>query len=517
MKLAETSKLVFFISLAMLQGCSGLNNQCSDGVDNDGDGLVDSFDPACQRPTELPARCQELGQGLQVNDPACSQSQQGAYEAADPICANRKDDDGDGRIDQDDPGCQNHLGEYTPHAMNEANPQCSDGIDNDGDGFTDFLTDPGCGGIASGNAENIDPACADGRDNDGDGNIDYPQDPGCDGPFDNLENNPECFDGIDNDGDSLIDYPDDPDCASLYQDRERSFSCGDGLDNDRDGAVDYPQDPGCESLIDDNEINPACSDGIDNDGDGLIDVGGLDTTGDGIANTPLDPGCEDAQDQDETDGVLPACSDGIDNDGDGAADYPSDPDCESESDLDEATVDECSDGIDNDGDGLIDQTTQTNPGDPACDAGLGAESPDPVCADGIDNDGDGRADFAGVDLNNDALYDRPGEIPPDPGCLTATDLAESTKPQCSDGIDNDGDGTTDYPGDAACAHGASSDIEGLRGRNEGSPAQCSDGIDNDGDGLIDFQPEFLSNGSANPNFENGDPQCLNAFDNGEAL
>jgi len=451
MKHAETPRLVFFILFAMLQSCSGLNSECSDGIDNDGDGLVDTFDPACQRLTDLPARCQDPLDGLQVSDPACSQSQSGAYEAADPICANRKDDDGDGRIDQDDPGCQNHLGQYTPNAMTETNPQCSDGIDNDGDGFIDHLTDPGCGGMASGRAENIDPPCADGRDNDGDGNIDYPQDPGCDGPFDTTENNPECFDGI------------------------------------------------------------------DNDGDGLIDVGGLDTNGDGVANTPLDPGCDSPQDTDETDGVLPACSDGIDNDGDGAADYPSDPDCESESDPDEAPDGECSDGIDNDGDGLTDYTTQTSPGDPACDAGLGAESPDPVCADGIDNDGDGRADFAGVDLNNDSVYDLPGEIPPDPGCLTAVDLFESTKPQCSDGIDNDGDGTTDYPADAACAHQADSDIDGLRGRNEGSPSQCSDGIDNDGDGLIDFEPEFLSNGSANPDFSNGDPQCTGLFDNGEAL
>ena len=142
-----------------------------------------------------------------VDDPACSQSTKGGYEAADPLCANRKDDDGDGLIDALDPGCQNHLGEYTPLPNNETNPQCSDGIDNDGDGLVDHLRDPGCGGLASGYAENIDPACADGRDNDGDGNIDYPQDPGCSGPFDNQENNPECSDNQDNDGDETQTSP----------------------------------------------------------------------------------------------------------------------------------------------------------------------------------------------------------------------------------------------------------------------------------------------------------------------
>ncbi len=302
----------------------------------------------------------------------------------------------------------------------------------------------------------------------------------------------------------------------MHQDRERSFACGDGIDNDRDGIVDFPQDPGCESLTDDNELNAACSDGIDNDGDGLIDLGGLDTTGDGIANTAADPGCTDLLDNDETDGVLPACADGIDNDGDGEADYPADPDCDNETDDEEAAADECSDGIDNDGDGLTDNTTQANPGDPACDAGLNSESPDPICADGIDNDGDGRADYGGVDFNNDGEFDLPGEMLPDPGCLTAADLAESPNPQCSDGIDNDGDGTVDYPEDVACARFTDSEIEGLRGRDEGSPAQCSDGIDNDGDGKTDFQPPFHTNGNSNPNFENGDPDCSNAFDNGEA-
>ena len=54
---------------------------------------------------------------------------------------------------------------------------------------------------------------------------------------------------------------------------------------------------------------------------------------------------------------------------------PSDPDCENESDDDEASADECSDGIDNDGDGLIDTSTQNNRGDPACDAGLNQGKP----------------------------------------------------------------------------------------------------------------------------------------------
>jgi hypothetical protein len=51
--------------------------------------------------------------------------------------------------------------------------------------------------------------------------------------------------------------------------------------------------------------------------------------------------------------------------------------------------------------------------------------------------------------------------------------------ECSDGIDNDGDGHTDYPNDASC-----SDADG--GDESVNNAQCSDGIDNDGDGDFDY-------------------------------
>jgi spore coat protein A len=58
-----------------------------------------------------------------------------------------------------------------------------------------------------------------------------------------------------------------------------------------------------------------------------------------------------------------------------------------------------------------------------------------ACQNGIDDDGDGLTDFAGGD----------------PGCDSPTDLGERAPTlRCDDGIDNDGDATTDYPGDASC-------------------------------------------------------------------
>lgn len=56
--------------------------------------------------------------------------------------------------------------------------------------------------------------------------------------------------------------------------------------------------------------------------------------------------------------------------------------------------------------------------------------------------------------------------------------------QCSDGIDNDGNGLIDYPADPGCS-GLTDDSESGYFPPVNKP-QCSDGIDNDGDGLIDL-------------------------------
>jgi len=111
----------------------------------------------------------------------------------------------------------------------------------------------------------------------------------------------------------------------------------------------------------------------------------------------------------------------------------------------------------------------------------------PDCSDGIDNDGDGLIDY-----------------PADPGCTSPTDNSEheSTLP-CDDGIDNDGDGLIDYKadgsGDPGCAYPAFPTE---------SPA-CQDGIDNDGDGKIDFDGGVsATNGAVHGT---PDPGCTFAF------
>src|SRR5258706_1495406 len=82
------------------------------------------------------------------------------------------------------------------------------------------------------------------------------------------------------------------------------------------------------------------------------------------------------------------------------------------------------------------------------------------------------------------------------GTLVARFQIGSMQPsQCSDGIDNDGDGLIDYPADPGCSSPTdNSEVNSL------PTYQCNDGIDNDGDGLIDF-PQ--------------DPGCSSYTDNSE--
>ena len=155
-------------------------------------------------------------------------------------CSDGVDNDGDGKIDfPNDPGCS---GPTDDDESDDNRPECSDGIDNDGDGKIDFPNDPGCssrsddsedsdagrrGGGAGGKAE-----CEDGRDNDGDGLIDFPNDPGCSSASDDSEAGgggaagagaggaTECSDGRDNDGDGKVDFPNDPGCSSESDDSE---------------------------------------------------------------------------------------------------------------------------------------------------------------------------------------------------------------------------------------------------------------------------------------------------------
>ncbi len=111
---------------------------------------------------------------------------------------------------------------------------CNDGIDDDGDGLVD-LDDPGCSATDDAFETNAGVACDDGFDNDGDGLIDWGRDPGCEHPTSSSES-PACDDGIDNDGDGGIDWDGagigtpDPQCVGKPWRASEAQSCGLGLE-----------------------------------------------------------------------------------------------------------------------------------------------------------------------------------------------------------------------------------------------------------------------------------------------
>ncbi|MFA5076206.1 MAG: FG-GAP-like repeat-containing protein [Patescibacteria group bacterium] len=427
-----------------------------------------------------------------------------------PVCADGVDNDGDGLVDYPaDPGCVdgNDGDEYNAPIIVPPIYQCSDEIDNDSDGKID-LTDPGCSSPTDNDENDSTPPpvyqCSDGLDNDLDGQIDL-ADPGCSSVIDDDETNPvtlpQCSDGVDNDGDGRIDYPADPGC-SMASDSTELSQCADGLDNDLDGKIDLA-DPGCEGSWDDIEtdsiLNPPVVSGfsiinilalapgyydtgyghyldqvasIGNDDNSLdyrrVDFSANGLKDDGSHNILLtiysDPfvfgfgpivgpswsfsgslilptGIHTiiAQVQNPITSLISSasaplsftiigsyqCNDGVDNDGDGYRDYGigdlADPDCNSwDDDSESGTAPaECADGLDNDGDTKIDY-----PADPGCSSAGDNDETDTVtppptaqCADGLDNDGDTKIDY-----------------PADPGCSSAGDNDETDIPVCGNNI-----------------------------------------------------------------------------------
>jgi len=121
---------------------------CSDRIDNDGDGMVDCADADCW------------------DTPACKPK--GETENTNALCSDWIDNDGDGVFDCDDPNCQGPGVTVCQGSYREGNSRpitelpsgselekllaqsgerndivCSDGIDNDGNGLID-CNDPGC-------------------------------------------------------------------------------------------------------------------------------------------------------------------------------------------------------------------------------------------------------------------------------------------------------------------------------------------------------------------------------------
>ncbi len=82
----------------------GVFRQCSDGIDNDHDGLTDNQDPGCTGPGDN-----------DESDDAQSDKNVTIATVQPAACSNHVDDDGDGLTDMDDPACYNPLGISEAH------------------------------------------------------------------------------------------------------------------------------------------------------------------------------------------------------------------------------------------------------------------------------------------------------------------------------------------------------------------------------------------------------------------
>jgi beta-glucanase (GH16 family) len=71
-------------------------------------------------------------------------------------CADGLDNDGDGLVDLADPGCSGWSDDDETNAPPPPPPACADGLDNDGDGLVD-LADPGCSSTSDDDETNAPP------------------------------------------------------------------------------------------------------------------------------------------------------------------------------------------------------------------------------------------------------------------------------------------------------------------------------------------------------------------------
>ncbi|MBN2724564.1 MAG: trypsin-like serine protease [Deltaproteobacteria bacterium] len=222
--------------------CDGgeVQENCTNGTDDDGDNMVDCNDPDCSQHSN----CTTTGEN----------------------CTNGVDDDGDNMVDCNDPDCQTNANCIT-------NPEnCTNGVDDDGDGAVD-CDDADCVTLSS-CTERVED-CTNGIDDDGDGaadcdDVDCANNANCSGTI--SEN---CSNGIDDDGDAKIDC-NDSDCRTFSACQAPVEICYNGTDDDGDGLTDC-NDSDCASYVgcgmSGGEI---CYNGIDDDGDGKTDCGDSD-------------------------------------------------------------------------------------------------------------------------------------------------------------------------------------------------------------------------------------------------
>jgi hypothetical protein len=299
---------------------AGPELNCGDGLDNDCNGLIDCDDPGCQPVGNAPGRaCNPARAGLACSAPAAT-----GGTSTCTVCA---------------PG-----GSFTNAQPVET--KCADGIDNDCSGLADCL-DPNCASlklVCAANGERCTP------------------DLQCRCP-DTSGIETSCDDGLDNDCDAKIDCA-DTDCSgkpcgqngrtcnaglcTCPGGQAKETTCGDRLDNDCDGLFDcddpdcQPTTPGgvdgkacssaagrvgekCDSLgrctcPGGQSSESTCDDHFDNDCDGLVDCADTDCLSRACGPNGLTCGSTGPTGCSCPGGTVEICNNGLDDNCDGKVD-----------------------------------------------------------------------------------------------------------------------------------------------------------------------------------------------------
>jgi hypothetical protein len=305
---------------------------CSDNIDNDGDGDIDCNDidclgePSCPEVDCTDGIDNDADAQTDCNDPDCFGTPTCIPELN---CVDGIDNDQDGDLDCDDSDCATSLACLPETA-------CDDGLDNDADGDIDCLdsdcnTDPSCGlcfpttqtlgcgdvhfGDNSGGVSDIDSYCTNPS-----GSFAGPEDYFVVNPSVSSTVTVSLF-GLAADLDviALLDDPTggcspgncaayDPASGTAPEDIEFAAAAGSSTFVVVDGWQGATSAYGLAVVCNAGTGPEVCDDGFDNDADGDEDCFDSDCAGDPACNFEWD------------------CSDGFDNDADGLADC-NDSDC----------------------------------------------------------------------------------------------------------------------------------------------------------------------------------------------
>ena len=288
----------------------GAQENCSDSVDNNCNGLIDDLDPAavgCLVCTDNDGDTFASNGGdcgavdcndndIAINPNAVDIPNNGIDEncsGSDSVDPTLFDNDGDGYTQTDD--CDDTNPNINPVAQDIPNngiDENCDGfdsldttlLDNDGDGFTQAAGD--CDDTDGDINPNAIEICTDGVDNDCNGFVDVQDSNAVDCPVTCVDLDADTY-AIDGGECGPVDCNDSN--ATINPGSEEI--CGDSLDNDCDGEIDENCDFTCPDLDGDGFQDAACG-GMDcNDNDANVNPGAAEVCGNGF-----DENCNGASD-----------------------------------------------------------------------------------------------------------------------------------------------------------------------------------------------------------------------------